>query len=94
RPATEEEERQLAGMRRLASVLGVTLLVEDDDDVALGAARVAREQGTTYILIGQTAPSRGLRRLREPLPQKLMRLLPGVDVRIVADRARREPPPP
>jgi two-component system sensor histidine kinase KdpD len=87
----EDEERQLASMRRLASVLGVTLLIEEDDDVAAGAARAARERGTTYILIGQPRTPRGPGRLREPLPQKLMRLLPGVDVRIVADRAHRDP---
>jgi two-component system, OmpR family, sensor histidine kinase KdpD len=88
---TEDEERQLASMRRLASVLGVTLLIEEDDDVAAGAARVANEQGSTYLMIGQSRAFRGLRRLREPLPQKLMRLLPGVDLRIVADRAHRDP---
>ena len=56
RPGTtpsDEEERQLASMRRLASVLGVALLVEEDDDVAAGAARVARERGTTYMMMGQ-----------------------------------------
>jgi two-component system sensor histidine kinase KdpD len=90
---TEEEERQLASMRRLASVLGVTLAIEEDDDVAAGAARVADELGSTYVFIGQSRAFRGLRRLREPLPQKLMRLLPGVDLRIVADRAHRDPPP-
>jgi two-component system sensor histidine kinase KdpD len=90
---TEEQERQLASMRRLASVLGVALLIEEDDDVAAGAARVAREHGTTYVMMGQPPEFRGGRRLREPLPLKLMRLLPGVDVRIVADRARREAPP-
>jgi two-component system sensor histidine kinase KdpD len=90
---TEEQERQLASMRRLASVLGVDLLIEEDDDVAAGAARVARQRGTTYVMIGQPPEARGARRLREPLPLKLMRLLPGVDVRIVADRARRESPP-
>jgi two-component system sensor histidine kinase KdpD len=90
---TDEEERQLASMRRLASVLGVNMLVEEDDDVASGAARVAREHGTTYVMIGQPAEVRGARRLREPLALKLMRLLPGVDVRIVADRARRGPAP-
>ncbi len=96
RPGTapsEDEERQLASMRRLASVLGVTLLVEEDDDVAAGAARVARERGTTYIFVGQPSAIRGARRLREPLSQRLMRLLPGVDLRIVADRARRDPGP-
>jgi two-component system sensor histidine kinase KdpD len=96
RPGTTpdaDQERQLASMRRLASVLGVNLLVEEDDDVAVGTARVARALGTTYILMGRPAELRGMHRLGEPLPQKLMRLLPGVDLRIVADRARRDPEP-
>jgi two-component system sensor histidine kinase KdpD len=89
---TDDEERQLSSLRRLASVLGAQLVIEDDDDVAQATVRVARALGTTYILLGAPAPLRGLRRLHEPLPQKLMRLLPAVDVRIVADRARRPPP--
>ncbi len=93
RSLTEDEEHQLASMRRVASVLGISLLIEDGDDVAQAAARVARRRGTTYILIGQPAAFRGLRRLREPLPQQLMRLLPGVDLRIVAARGRRDPGP-
>ena len=47
------------------------------------------ERGTTYILLGASRPARGLARLREPLAQRLVRLAPGVDVRIVADRSRR-----
>jgi two-component system sensor histidine kinase KdpD len=39
--------------------------------------------------MGRARPARGLARLRTPLPQQLMALLPRVDVRIVADRARR-----
>jgi two-component system sensor histidine kinase KdpD len=75
-------------LRQLASVLGATLLIEEGDDVATTAARVAEERGITYILLGASRPARGLARLREPLPQRLVRLAPGVDVRIVADRAR------
>jgi two-component system sensor histidine kinase KdpD len=70
-------------------VLGAELLVEAGDDVAETAARVCAERGTTYILLGASRPARGLARLREPLPQRLARLAPGVDVRIVADRSRR-----
>jgi two-component system, OmpR family, sensor histidine kinase KdpD len=81
-----EEERSLAALRQLASLLGAHLLVEESDDVATAAAEVARRQGTTYILLGRARPRRGLARLRTPLPQRLMELLPGVDVRIVADR--------
>jgi two-component system sensor histidine kinase KdpD len=85
-----QEERQLANLRQLASVLGAHLLLEEGDDIAETAARVARDRGTTYVLLGQPQPHRGWRRLREPFPQKLMRLMPGVDVRMVADRAQRE----
>jgi two-component system, OmpR family, sensor histidine kinase KdpD len=80
----QQSERSLAALRQLASVLGARMLVEESDDVAAAVARVALERGTTYIL----------NRLRVPLPQRLMRLLPGVDVRIVADRARRHEPTP
>ena len=48
-------------------------------------ARVARERGTTYILLGRPRERRGFGRLSEPLGLQLVRDLPGVDVRIVAD---------
>jgi two-component system, OmpR family, sensor histidine kinase KdpD len=87
-PPDEEVERQLTALRQLASVLGATLLIEEHDDVVAAAARVVRERGSTYIMVGEPSPPRGLARLREPLPQRLMRATPpGVDVRIVADRA-------
>ncbi|MBS1844170.1 MAG: histidine kinase [Actinobacteria bacterium] len=82
-----ECERQVTALRRLASVLGATFLIEEHDDVVAGAARVARERGSTYIMVGESPRPRGLARLREPLPQRLMRATPpGVDVRIVANR--------
>ena len=89
RRLSDDEERSLAALRQLASVLGARLIVQESDDVAAAVAEVAREQGTTYILMGASRPPRGLGRLRTPLPQRLMERLPGVDVRIVATRARR-----
>jgi two-component system sensor histidine kinase KdpD len=86
---TDDQERSLRALRQLASTLGAQLLVEESDDLPQAAAEVARRQGATYILLGRSRPARGLARLRTPLPQRLMELLPGVDVRIVADRARR-----
>ncbi len=89
-PIDGECERQVTALRRLASVLGATFLIEENDDVVAGAARVARERGSTYIMVGESPPVRGLRRFREPLPQRLMRAAPpGVDVRIVANRSLR-----
>src|SRR5512132_504812 len=87
--ANADQERQLAAMRQLASVLGATLIVEQGDDIAETVAQVARDRGTTYILMGRSRPARGLARLRVPLPQRLLEALPGVDVRIVADRSTR-----
>jgi two-component system sensor histidine kinase KdpD len=88
-PESEDQENALHALRQLASVLGAELLVEEGDDVAETAVRVALDRGTTYFLLGASRPARGLARLREPLPQRLIRLAPGVDVRIVADRSRR-----
>ena len=86
---SDEQERSLAALRQLASLLGAHVLIEESDDVAATVAEVARRQRSTYILMGASRPARGLARLRTPLPQRLMELLPGVDVRIVADRAKR-----
>jgi two-component system, OmpR family, sensor histidine kinase KdpD len=88
--ATDGESEQLAALRRLCSVLGAHLLVERGADVALVAQRVARERGTTYVLMGTPQPRGALQRLMKPaLPARLMTLLPGVDLRIVADRTQR-----
>jgi two-component system sensor histidine kinase KdpD len=83
-----EDREPLEALRRLASVLGANLLVEEGDDVAGVAARVAAERGSTYLLIGEPRSARGLRRFGESLPEKLLRKIPGVDVRIVADRSK------
>jgi two-component system sensor histidine kinase KdpD len=86
-PIEGEVERQVTALRRLASVLGATLLIEEHDDLVAAAARVVRERGSTYLMVGESSPRRGLARLREPLPQRLMDATPaGVDVRIVAHR--------
>jgi len=86
-----EVERQVTALRQLASVLGANLLIEEGDDLVAIAAGVARERGTTYIMVGESLPRRGLARLREPLPQRLMDATPpGVDVRIVSHRGLKE----
>jgi two-component system, OmpR family, sensor histidine kinase KdpD len=90
-PIQGEVERQVTALRQLASVLGATLLIEEHDDLVAAVARVVRERGSTYIMVGESLPRRGLARLREPLPQRLMRATPpGVDVRIIAHRSLRE----
>jgi len=83
-----EVERQVTALRQLASVLGANFLIEENDDLVEGAARVARERDITYIMVGESPPRRGFALLQEPLPQQLMAATPpGVDVRIVAHRS-------
>jgi two-component system sensor histidine kinase KdpD len=84
-PPRGDDREQLESLRRLASILGAQLIVEQGDDVAEVTSRVADDRGTTYIFMGQPRPRRGMRRLEEALPEQLIRKMPGVDVRIVAD---------
>ncbi len=91
KPIEGEVERQVTALRQLASVLGATLLIEEHDDVVAAVARVVRERGSTYIMVGESLPAKGFSRLRTPLPQRLMRATPpGVDVRIVAHRGHKD----
>ncbi len=86
-----QEQEQLDALRKLSSVLGAHLLIEHGDDVALVAQHVAHDRGTTYVLMGTPKPRTAWRRLTRPaLPFRLLALLPGVDLRIVADRAKRQ----
>jgi two-component system sensor histidine kinase KdpD len=90
REPSPEEAEQLEALRRLGSLLGAHVLIEEGDDVPDVVARVARERGSTYVLMGTPAARNGLRRFAEPLTERLLRRLPGVDLRIVADRSKRE----
>ncbi|MBS1869264.1 MAG: histidine kinase [Actinobacteria bacterium] len=90
RASSAEEAEQLEALRRLTIVLGAHLLVERGEDLVATVQRVARERGTTYVLIGAPAHRNVLRRARGPsLPSRLLAALPGIDLRIVADRTQR-----
>ncbi len=91
-PPKGEAAEQLAALRRLATILGAHLLVEEGDELVAAIKRVATERGTTYVLLGPPARRSLLQRLSEPLPVRLIEALPGVDIRIVADRTRRSKP--
>jgi K+-sensing histidine kinase KdpD len=74
-------------------MLGARLRVEEGEDVAAVAIAVARELGTTYVLMGTPSERRGLGRLALrggggpdlSLLGRMLRELPGVDVRIITD---------
>ncbi len=93
RPPSSEDRRRLEELRRLTAMLGARLRVEEGEDVAAVAIRIARELGSTYVMMGSPSPRRGLSRLGPraelALLGRLLHGLPGVDVRVVADPALR-----
>jgi two-component system sensor histidine kinase KdpD len=90
REPTEEEKTQLAALRRVASLLGIHFIEEDGDDLIEVVKRVARERGSTYIFVGTPDERRRTEILRGSLLSRMVREIPGVDIRVVADRALRE----
>jgi two-component system, OmpR family, sensor histidine kinase KdpD len=87
---TPEEETQLAALRRVASLLGIQFLEEEGDDLVEVVRRVARERGSTYIFVGTPDERRRTEILRGSLLSRMVREIPGVDIRVVADRALKE----
>jgi len=94
RPPSPEDRKRLEALRRLVSMLGARLRVEEGEDVTAVAIAAARELGATYVLMGPPAPRRGLGRLGgsfsdRSILARLLAGLPGVDIRIVADPSLR-----
>ena len=88
--ASADERARLEALRRLAAMVGAHLLVDEGADAVTVLERVARERGTTYVLVGPPLPRRGLHRLAEPQLLRILRALPHVDVRVVADRREKD----
>ena len=84
-----DEEVALAALRRLAVILGAHFVEVEDDDFVAAVARLARERGSTYVFVGTPTSPRRIELVRGSLVSALVRELPGVDIRIVADRALR-----
>jgi two-component system sensor histidine kinase KdpD len=89
RPPSPEDRKRREELRRLTAMLGARLRVEEGEDVAAVAIALALSLGSTYVLMGTPSERRGLSRLgassERSLLMRLLRGLPGVDVRIVAD---------
>ena len=62
-PPSPEDRERLEALRRLVAMLGARLRVEEGDDVAAVTIDVARELGSTYVLMGTPRQRRGLGRL-------------------------------
>jgi two-component system, OmpR family, sensor histidine kinase KdpD len=87
---SEEEATQLAALRRLASILGIHFLEADGDDLVEAVRSAAAELGSTYIFVGTPDERRRTEILRGSLLSRMVRELPGLDIRVVADRAKKE----
>ena len=87
---SEGEAASLAALRRLASILGAHFLEVEGDNLVETVRRVARERGSTYVFVGTPDESRLTEIRRGSLVSALIRELPGIDIRVVADRALRE----
>jgi two-component system sensor histidine kinase KdpD len=93
REPTPEEQTQLAALRRVAGLLGIHFLEERGDDLVATVHRVADERGSTYIFLGTPDESRRREIFGGSLLSRMVREIPGIDIRVVADRALREEEP-
>jgi len=82
----DSPRERLEALRRLVAMVGAHLLIEEGADEVGILTRVARERGTTYVLLGPPEPRKGLGRFSEPLLMRILHALPEVDVRVVARR--------
>ena len=89
RARRREEATQLAALRRLAGILGIHFLEEEGDDLVATVRRVADERGSTYIFVGTPDESRRREIFGGSLLSRMVRELPGIDIRVVANRADR-----
>jgi len=89
----EAETISLAALRRLVSILGAHFIELEGDSLPATVKRFVGERGSTYVFLGTPDESRRTEILRGSLVSKLVRELPGVDIRVVADRALREEQP-
>jgi two-component system sensor histidine kinase KdpD len=90
RPPTEVETTQLAALRRLAVILGVHFLEEEGDDLVGTVRAVVAERGSTYVFVGTPDESRRREIFGGSLLSRMVRELPGIDIRVVASRAERD----
>ena len=65
-------------------------LEEEGDDLVATVRRVAAERGSTYVFVGTPDESRRREIFGGSLLSRMVRELPGIDIRVVASRAERD----
>jgi two-component system sensor histidine kinase KdpD len=93
RPGQElspEQETQLSALRRISSTLGVHFLELEGDDLVDVVRRIAADRGSTYVFVGTPDERRRVEIVRGSLVSRMIRELPGIDIRVVADRSKRK----
>jgi two-component system, OmpR family, sensor histidine kinase KdpD len=89
RRAKNGEVESLDALRRLVAILGGHFIEVESPHLIDAVRQVAGERGTTYVLLGTPDERRRTEIFRGSLVSALIRALPGVDVRVVANRADR-----
>jgi two-component system sensor histidine kinase KdpD len=92
RPGQElspEQATQLSALRRISSTLGVHFLEVEGDDLVDVVRQIAADRGSTYVFVGTPDERRRVEVLRGSLVSRMIRELPGIDIRVVADRSKR-----
>jgi two-component system sensor histidine kinase KdpD len=90
REPTAEEQAQLAALRQLAGILGAYFIEAEGDDLVATVRRIAAERGSTYVFVGTPDESRRREIFGGSLLSRMVRELPGIDIRVVANRADRD----
>ncbi|HEU0195002.1 MAG TPA: hypothetical protein VFQ71_12430 [Gaiellales bacterium] len=85
----EEGRIAVAALRRLAVLLGVHFLEDEDTDEIQAIARTVADRRSTYIFLSRPQDGRLDRLLGRSRLEALLDALPGVDVRICADAVDR-----
>jgi two-component system, OmpR family, sensor histidine kinase KdpD len=89
REPSSEETTQVAALRRLAGILGVHFVEEEGEDLVATVRRVALERGSTYVFVGTPDESRRREIFGGSLLSRMVRELPGIDIRVVTNRTDR-----
>ncbi len=89
--ATWERDRAIRADVDYAGDLGATIVRLGEGDTAAEIGRIARERGSTHLVLPH-APSRGLGRLlRPPLPDQVLAAYPDLEIHLVGAHEADQP---